>query len=81
MAKSDFDRARFVGALAVYLGLVVATVVVGGLVGWVMQLAVDGRLSASPSPLSRSSYASDVAPADADRERPGVAAAAAPRAD
>ena len=79
MPNNDLDRARLVGALAVYLGVVVATLEVGGLVGWVMPLAVDGRLGAAPSPLSRSAYASDVAP-QVEVGLEGVAAAA-PSAD
>lgn len=74
MAKNDLDRARFVGEVAVYLGVVIATLAVGGLVGWVLPLAVDGRLGAAPSPLSRASYASERAPSADAAVIDGVAA-------
>jgi hypothetical protein len=61
MAKNDLDRARFVGAVTVYLGAVIATLVVGGLVGWALPMALDGELEASRSPLSNGHHAAEAA--------------------
>jgi len=40
MGRSDLDRARFVGELVLYLGLVVATLVAGGAAGWILPVAL-----------------------------------------
>lgn len=80
MAKNDLDRARFVGAVTVYLGAVFATLVVGGLVGWVLPLALTGDLDEARSPLSQGHQEAEAAHvAQQDAVIDGVAAVSSPR--